>query len=185
MNELKEEYYQWMYTLICNDTAKGPTFHKLMRYLQDITFIPTISGDSSRYVAGINFRKRFGYEYGYSRHYIEDNLVEPLGDCRVFEMMVSLAFTIEERIMDDHEFGNRTGQWFWNMIVSLGLGSMDDSNFSQQYVDDVIDRFIYRKYSPNGKGGLFTLYNTTDDLTQVPIWEQAMWYLNENFDFTV
>lgn len=185
MNELKEEYYQWMYTLICNDTAKGPTFHKLMRYLQEIIFIPTIPEDINRTVAGVDFRYRFGYENEYSRYYIQSNLVDPIGDCRIFEMMVSLAFTIEEHIMDDCEYGDRTGQWFWNMIVSLGLGSMDDSNFSQQYVDEVIDRFIYREYCPNGKGGLFTLYNTTDDLRQIPIWEQAMWYLNENFDFTI
>ena len=87
--------------------------------------------------------------------------------------------------MDDPDYGDRTGQWFWNMIVSLGLGSMDDRNFVKNYVDDVIFRFINRDYEPNGQGSLFTLEHPARDLRYVEIWSQAMWYLDENFDFTV
>ena len=96
-------------------------------------------------------------------------------------MMVSLAFIIEERIMDDMEQGNRTGLWFWNMIVNLGLGTMSDNNFDIDYCEFVIDRFLKRKYEKNGKGGLFSIEDDRDMRT-AEIWYQAMWYLNYFLD---
>ena len=53
--------------------------------------------------------------------------------------------------MDDPDVGNRMGQWFWNMIVSLGLGSMNDARFDSEYTDDVIFRFMDRKYNETEK----------------------------------
>lgn len=52
------------------------------------------------------------------------------------EMIIALAIRLEEHIMDDPDIGNRTGQWFWDMIVSLGLGS--------EGLIDVIRRFLNR-----------------------------------------
>lgn len=185
MTDLVFEYYRWMYNLVCNDISRGPSFNNLMEHLLKIEFVPNMERDENRANDGINFRYRFGFENGYSREYIRDNLDYILGPCNVLEMMVSLSFKIEEHIMDDPDYGDRTGQWFWNMIVSLGLGSMDDRNFVENYVDDVIFRFINRDYEPNGQGSLFTLEHPARDLRYVEIWSQAMWYLDENFDFTV
>lgn len=186
MKKIELEYYRWMYGLVCKDIGrKSLTFHKLMKYLQDIEFVPLMLKDENRAVDGIDFRYRFGIENGYPRSYIKENLVDPLGPCRMLEMMVALSFAIEEHIMDDPDYGNRTGQWFWNMIVSLGLGTMDDLNFSQRHVDNVVYDFINREYQANGRGGLFTLEKPYRDLRDVEIWSQAMWYLDENFDFTV
>jgi hypothetical protein len=91
-------------------------------------------------------------------------------------MMVALASECEET-MDDPNVGDRTGQWFWGMIVNLGLGSMADYNFDYDYVDGVIQRFLNREYEPNGRGGLFTIRNCTEDLRTVEIWSQLCWYL--------
>jgi hypothetical protein len=93
-------------------------------------------------------------------------------------MMIALSIRIEEDIMDDDEYGNRIGQWFWEMIVSLGLGSMTDEHYDEVYITDVIDCFLNRRYEPNGKGGLFTIRDTKDDLRDVEIWYQMCWYLN-------
>ena len=73
-----------------------------------------------------------------------------------------------------------TGQWFWSMIVSLGLASMDDNRFHQSRAEFVIERFRRRDYQPNGAGGLFTLQNPKEDLRTLDIWYQMMAYLNEN-----
>lgn len=78
------------------------------------------------------------------------------------------------------DIGNRTGQWFWSMIVSLGLASMDDNRFHQSRAEFVIERFRRRDYQPNGAGGLFTLQNPKEDLRTLDIWYQMMAYLNEN-----
>ena len=80
--------------------------------------------------------------------------------------------------MDDPRVGDRTGQWFWGMITNLGLGSITDDRFDEQYVDSVIIRFMERNYEPNGKGGLFTIRNCDCDLRRVDIWKQLCWYLD-------
>lgn len=90
--------------------------------------------------------------------------------CSVLEMLIALAFRCEEHIMTDPDIGNRMGQWFWNMIVSLGLGSMSDSRFDAAYTDDVISRFMNRKYKRNGEGGLFTVERCKYDMRTVEIW---------------
>ena len=99
------------------------------------------------------------------------------GPCSVFEMMVALAQRCEA-VMDDPKIGDRTGQWFWGMIASLGLNGMSDNHYDEKYVKDVINRFLDREYEPNGKGGLFTIRNCEHDLRDVEIWYQLCWYLD-------
>lgn len=78
--------------------------------------------------------------------------------------------------MDDPDVGDRTGQWFWSMLVSLGLGSMDDRKYSRSAVDGVLERFLNREYDPNGEGGLFTVDNGRD-MRRTEIWYQMNYYL--------
>ena len=79
--------------------------------------------------------------------------------------------------MDDPLLGDRTGQWFWNMIRSLGLGGMYGNRFDIQEADYIIERFLDREYEPDGRGGLFTITDCEDDLRDVEIWHQLWWYL--------
>lgn len=81
--------------------------------------------------------------------------------------------------MSDPDIGNRTGQWFWGMIKSLGLESMDDANFDSVYTDMVISKFLNRTYERTGKGGLFTIEGCRRDLRDVEIWCQMMWYIGD------
>ena len=101
------------------------------------------------------------------------------GPCTVLEMMVALAVRCEEDMMDDPDYGDRTSQWFWNMVVSLGLGGMTDRVYDYERVEMVIQRFLNRDYEPNGKGGLFTLRHAPFDARKVDIWHQLCWYLDE------
>lgn len=80
--------------------------------------------------------------------------------------------------MDDPDIGNRTGQWFWGMIVNLGLGSMTDDLYDEKLVETAINRLLDRRYAPDGTGGLFTVKNCDRDLRKVEIWYQLCWYLN-------
>ena len=54
---------------------------------------------------------------------------------------------------------------------------MTDSKFDRDFVDDVIARFLNREYEPDGKGGLFTVKNCSNDMRKVEIWSQLSWYL--------
>lgn len=176
--QLKDEYFNWIHHKVCgNARINKNTYNKLLRYLDEIDFIVVHPMDDNRRVDGIDFRYQFGYYNGYSEDYIRENL--DLKECSVLEMMVALAFRGEEQFMSNTRYGDRTGQWFWEMIVSLGLGSMNDKAFDRRYVSDVIDNFLNRRYKPNGEGGLFTLNEYPKDLREVEIWYQFLWHLNE------
>lgn len=176
-----EEYFEWMYHLVCNDNRlkNKISYRKLLQYLNSVIFVPTIDMDDNRRIDAIDFRYRFGYENGYSNSYIDEHFNWIKDDCSVLEMMIALSFRVEEQITQDYLHGNRTGQWFWSMISSLGLNHMDDRSFDRTYCEEKIDIFLSRRYGFNGNGGLFTLEHPNRDMRNVDIWTQFMWYLNE------
>ena len=177
-NELNDEYFNWMIQLVSNDKyVKGLSHNKLFNKLNDTIFYAVIPMDDNRVADGIDLRYRYGYEQRY-----EDPIIATYLDnkpCSILEMMVALSLRIEESIMGDPDLGDRTGQWFWGMIDSLGLGSMEDSKYDDIYVTDVLTNFLERNYNSNGEGGLFTISNPPKDLRDVEIWYQSCWYLNE------
>ena len=184
LNSLANEYFDWMCELIGDDRHyRYNSYIRLLLYLNEIEFTYILEMDSNRAVDGIDLRYRFAYEKNYSREYIKKYL--DIRPCSVLEMMVALSFSCEESVMDDPDIGNRTGQWFWGMIDNLCLDNMTDDNFNEFYIDEVITRFLNRDYKANGEGGLFTLKHCDKDLRDVDIWYQMMWYLVENFDFSI
>ncbi len=177
--ELKDAYFNWMYQLVLDEKHSGKlSYRKLLRRLHQTEFTYRIPMDGNRAEDGGDLRYRFGYENGYKGSEIASCLDDK--SCSVLEMMVALSIRCEEHIMDDPDIGNRTGQWFWNMIVNLGLGSMNDTKFDVAYVEDIIRKFLEREYKRNGEGGLFTLKHRRCDLRTVEIWYQMCWYLDEN-----
>ena len=175
--ELIHLYIDWMYQLVVDDRYSNQSYHKLFAQLYDTEFTYTIPMDGNRAEDGIDLRYRFGREY----HFEDAMVTAYLNDrpCSVLEMMVALAIRCEDHIMDDPDIGNRTGQWFWNMLVSLGLGAMNDVRFDPDYVDDVIERLLDHDYQANGEGGLFTVEYARYDMRSIEIWYQMNCYLNE------
>lgn len=177
-DDLVNEYFEWMYSLVVNDRYfKHLSYRKLLYFLHDVDFTYSIPLDGNRESDGINLRYRFGSEHGY-----DDSMIASYLDdrpCSVFEMMVALSIRCEETIMDDPQIGNRTGQWFWNMIVSMGLGHMSNDNFNPLEAGHIVNRFLTRNYKRNGEGGLFTLDNCPFDMRSTEIWNQMCWYLDE------
>ena len=92
-------------------------------------------------------------------------------------MMLALSIQCEE-IMDDTAYGDRTRQWFWGMVTNLGLGAMEDNHYDKKYVSRVLERFLDRDYEADGRGGLFRIKNCADDLRDIEIWVQMLWYLD-------
>lgn len=175
-HELKEEYLDWMYRLVYDGGySKKVSYQKLLDHLHKREFIYILDMDGNRADDGVSLRYHFGYERGYSTSTIELYLDDR--PCSILEMMVSLSKRCEEDIMDDPHYGNRTGQWFWNMIVSLGLGLMTDRNYDPYAIDHILTRFMAREYYPDGRGGLFTIDQHRDDMRSLEIWAQMHRYL--------
>lgn len=171
--DIRDRYFIWLSDLVYRDR-----YNRLLTRLHEIEFRYLISKDQNRAEDGEALRYRFALDCFSSlpSHSIIDVLDQP---CSVLEMMIALAIRCEEDIMDDPNIGNRTSQWFWAMIVNLGLGRMYDDGFDEKTVDDVIECFLDRDYEPNGKGGLFTVRHCDRDLRYVEIWHQLCWYLDE------
>lgn len=174
-NEFEQAYFDWMYDIVCkNRFGKDISYRKLLTFLHEVPFEYNNRRDRSRAEDGVNLRYRFPYEsVG-----IDDISRYIDSPCSILEMMLALAIRCEETIMDNPAYGDRTGQWFWNMISSLGLSSMEDSIFDMKTVKEVVMKFLNRDYEPNGKGGLFTIRDCEDDLRSVEIWVQMLWYLD-------
>ena len=172
--QVKLDYFNWMYELMCKGRFDNRiTYRELFRFLHDTEFIHFVPHDENRADDGIALRYRYCFLNGCEdlERYLD-------GPCSVLEMMVALAIRCEERIMSDPDKGDRTAQWFWSMIISLGLGSMTDYNFDERFVDDVITRFLTREYAPDGKGSLFTIKRWNRDARTTEIWHQLLAYLN-------
>ena len=172
---LEEEYFEWIYDLVCSDRySKSISYRKLLTYLHNTEFVYTIRKDRNRASDGIGLRDRFVDDKGYNP-YVADYIDGP---CSVLEMMVALAIRGEESLMDDPMLGNRTAQWFWGMITSLGLGGMYDSLYDERLVEEIVTRFLNREYEPDGRGGLFTVRNAHRDMRDIEIWYQWNDYTN-------
>lgn len=174
-DDVINEYFNWLYKLVCGDRySKSISYRKLFVQLHSTEFIYIVPMDENRAKDGIGLRRRFALRNGYDTNMIRNSIDGP---CSVLEMMISLAITCEETIMDDTTLGDRTGQWFWEMINNIGLGGMYDSNYDREYVAEKLHILLNREYEPNGKGGLFTIKNC-GDIRDAEIWHQLCWYLD-------
>lgn len=173
-NDIYEQYFNWLCDIVNVSTV---SYNKLLRLLHRTKFRWSNIRDKNRAEDGTDLRFRFRKNVDVlSRNdvlYWHDE--EP---CSVLEMMVALAIRAEEQIMDNPQVGNRTTQWFWGMISSLELNGMSDDMFDLIDAKDIIERFLDREYSPDGKGGLFTIRDCEYDLRDVEIWTQLCWYLD-------
>lgn len=170
-NNIINNYYEYLLNWVI--TPKYHKYSKLLMYLHTVDFRWCIEMDANRASDGEDLRYRFSVDNDLGD--ISDILT---GECSVLEMMVALAIRCEETIMDDPDIGDRTAQWFWEMIYSLGLRGMTDSRFDKKIVEERIDNFLDREYQSNGVGGLFTIKYTEVDLRTVEIWYQMLWYLD-------
>lgn len=172
--EIEREYFEWMYNMICGGRySKENSYRRLLTNLHEIEFTYIIPKDSNRAEDGKDLRYRFAYFHKYPAA-VETMLTGP---CSVLEMMIALSIRCED-IMDDPSLGNRTGQWFWKMIVNLGLGGMYDARYDKDLVDESIYIFLNREYESDGRGGLFRIKNCENDMRKFEIWIQMLWYLD-------
>lgn len=179
ITNMNDRYFNWLYETVCGKwEPRSLSFRKLLIFLHSQVFHPACKTDECRAEDGLDLRFRFARQNNIPYPQMLKNFKGAL--CSMLEMMVALAIRIEEHIMEDSSAGNRVGQWFWTMVVSLGLAAMDDTRFDESRASFIIERFNRRDYKPNGAGGLFTLSYPVEDMRTLDIWYQLMAYLNEN-----
>ncbi len=175
-----DNYFSWLYQTVCGGRNMIDTYYDLFRALYNTEFKSFIEMDKNRAEDGCDLRYRFinntlEYNNSFTIDEIEEALNKP---CSVLEMMVALAIRIEENIMSDPSYGNRTQQWFWNMIANLGLHDMQDGSFDYEIFRKIMIVFIERRYTYDGKGSLFYVRNCSEDMRNIDIWSQLQIYLD-------
>lgn len=163
-------YFSWICKKIYNPINGQSEYSKLLKKLFDTEFVYE-PFDYDRARDGIALRGYYQDETGKDP--------EILGECNLLEMMVALVERYENSVMYDPQMGDRTGQWFWNMIVSLGLSGMTDENYDEKYASSCIERLESHRYDSDGKGGLFTIKNTPIPVNEMPIYVQINYFMNQ------
>lgn len=166
-------YFNWLCAKVYhvrNSRSPETSYDGLLRILHNTEFAWTISGDDNRAEDGKELRREF-LIMGDIPDHLEWRTMTP---CSVFEMLIAFA----KRAEFYTDFSTR--EWFWTMIDNLGLKGVTDAEFNvvdPLEVIDTLEHFMWRRYLPNGDGGLFPLTNPSRDQTQIEIWDQFSDYL--------
>ena len=171
MIKIDRDYLNWLVEKVFDETTSAFTYDSLFTMLFEKEFVYSLDRDGNRASDGIELRRRYFLETG--NCYLEDER-----PCSILEMMIGLAIRCEEEIMMDPRYDDRTYLWFWDMISSLGLNDFSDDHFYKEEAEEIIRRFIFREYEPNGRGGLFYIRNCDRDVRDQEIWVQMCWYIN-------
>lgn len=167
--ELDERYYLWLVGLV---SSKWQNYTLLLRRLYDTPFRVTLLMDENRVGDGLNMRDQFAYQGGLDIY--DRDALKRCRPCSVLEVMVALAQRFEQEYMTNYDDEDPIGVWFGPMVSSLGLTGYDDQHFDPYGFDRIMKTFLDREYSPNGRGSLFYIPDTDQDMRHIEIWHQMM-----------
>ena len=144
--------------------------------LTDKVLAEFLDMDKNREMDGIALRYRFGHENDIPG----DVVSAAMGNipCSVLEMMIALCIRCAEQIIDDIDIQPLMERMFMEMLGSLGLAEQTDICFDSAYCADILERFLDRRYSQDGRGGLFVISRPGVDMRRVDIWYQMCFYLD-------
>jgi hypothetical protein len=176
-----DEYYRWLLKFVYDD--KCPKYDVLLERLFETPFVALIERADDRIKDVLRLRWQYADENGIERSIVANDINGP---CSMLELMIALAIRCESDIMANDSAGDRSGQWFWQMVASLGIGVLTDDVYNKsKYADDyflsIIDTFLKRQYEYNGQGSLFTIDNPKKDMRLLSIWEQMNLFIGEGY----
>ena len=169
--ELEERYFTWLHGRVVLEFApsQSRSYYELFKVLHNIEYVWLVLGDDNRAEYGKELRRTFmnvhrqPVPYGWNS--------EP---CSVLEMLIAFASEAE------FETDISSPEWFWRFLSTLRLDHLTDAvPQNPDYIETIIDTFIWRKYDYYGNGGLFPLDHPQQDQRNVEIWYQFCAYVHE------
>lgn len=174
---IEADYFQWLCGLVMIDEPDH-SYWVLAKELHVRRFVWTIPNDDNRNKDGEKLREIFADESFY------DNCDCLRGPASVLEVLIGIAKRMES-ILYDPKMGDRTVNWFWELIENLGLQRFTDEEYYLNggpiLVDQILSIWMHRSYKKTGVGGIFPLKNAKKDQKKVEIWYQMHAYLAENY----
>lgn len=168
------QYFRWLVKESGVDITSEPdlSYLLLMRTLFKKTFYWSVDDDKNRAYDGTYLRELF---------YEEAALSDILGPATVLEVLVGIATRMEHDILGDPAQGDHVHTWFWEMIENLGLDRYSDDKFDVGEVIFILDKWMDRDYSRNGRGGIFFTDNTGVCMNEECIRWQMQVYAMEKY----
>lgn len=173
---LDERYLNWLYSQVARSRSRSRarTHWHLFRQLQDTIFVAFVPHDENRIADGRDLRYEFLAEF-------EDEQGDSKwtkAPCSMLELLIVLSRALA------FEMDDSVSPWFWHLIEVLELEKFNDLEYddhSREVIATTLERVIWRRYEPSGKGGLFPLRKPAEDQRDVELWYQMNAYLIEQF----
>lgn len=164
---IEELYFNWLCAKVIDIHISN--YWDLMTILHQTEYVWIVQGDLNREEDGRELREDFLRETFHARD--ESWLFEP---CSVLEFLIAFAkraqFQTDMPVQD----------WFWIFMRNLGLDEYRQVPREHvPVIEDILQTFLTRSYSPNGDGGMFPLRRTNEDQRKVEIWYQFCEYLDD------
>lgn len=169
-------YFNWLCAKVTHTNVPTPSnsHFKLFRRLHTTEYVWVIPNDKNRADDGVELRLDFLREAR-----VQDEEPWHHLPCSVLEMLIALAYRA-----DFHFEEVNAPQWFWFFLGNLGLADFVDSNYNDAVTVDILDKFVWRTYEPNGQGGsIFPMNDPPRDQREVEIWYQ-LWEYTEALNIT-
>jgi hypothetical protein len=171
-DEVDQLYFEWL----VDQVGSGEGFVPLLKLLHDKEFIFIIPNDENRREDALDLRVEF---LRVDQH--EPDSVIPTGTrllhpyCSLLELLVALSRKLEF-MTDEPALG-----WAMALLENLELHRMrgDLDPVQVQYVDEILERLVWRNFQADGLGGFFPLSWPEEDQRQVELWYQMSAYVDE------
>ena len=173
---LDEQYFTWLYSQVGSVKLRNRnrTYWGLLKQLYEKEFVWLVANDDNRVEDGRDLRVEFLHDDDIGK--VEQSWLAR--GCSMLEMLIGLSRRLA------FETDGEARVWFWHLMQTVELDRYNDNNYdyvAAHYVDDILDRIIWRKYAYNGEGGLFPLRNPEEDQRTVELWYQMSSYVIETF----
>lgn len=130
-------------------------------------FIISMDKDENRAKDGLELRRDYERIYG---------APAPHGDCSVLEVLIGLAKRMAWTTSKSYDEEEDTVFWFWTLIDNLELSANQERN------EDILMKWMTRKFKTNGKGSPFPLHFCDKNQKNTELWYQMQSYLKENYN---
>lgn len=166
---LEEAYLHWLCFQV--GSVDGKTHSRMLEQLFFKEFVWIVPNDDNRAEDGRDLRMDF---LGPERQEIDPDFTG-VGCC-----MLELFVALSRRACNQDLNENSCQEWFWHLIKNADLYRFDDTKRPfEDTVDEILDRIIWRRYGPDGQGGIFPLKYPKQDQREVELWYQLSAYLLE------
>lgn len=169
--DILSAYRLWLNNKVSNDISAA--YGQLLAILWRTEFVAEYEPDQNRMEDAKNLRDEFADSIDIENSEFLKLKTTPV---RLIEIMICMS----KRISDIISTEDNTAKYFWEMVASMEMQKLDDSNFNASSAQKHIDILLGHKYRRNGRGGLFFIRDIGPEYNApgLDIWSQAMAWIN-------